>query len=1117
MATYVPNVGQYLPELKPFTPDYKFLSNVLTTRQTKYDTSYKQLNNAYSRILYSDLSRQDTQGARDQFVNDLQPTLEKISGLDLSLAQNVKAANAVFEPFYQNDLVMKDMVYTKNFKDNVRYAESLMYSNDDETKDKYWREGIEYMGMKMEDFKNASQEQALNMQLEQYVENPQLYKRSLAYLKEQGYDVEIDTISPDQNFIIKNKNGENITKLALADLQMKFLKDPLINKGYYTKSYVDSRNYANNQMEKGLASSVAQGITQYNTGKLEAYKMSNAAKVDMYDAKIEKYNEQLATVEKEMKGRTPKQGSSIDLAIKKLKNDLLAANMERELVYENVEKAVNLLNSGDEKMINDMGYSVEMQANMMHDLEAAALNYTNRTAKKTLKVNQAHLQTRKEMHDVKMAQVRFNNQLLLEEKKTEEYEKKMKIKKALFPDGEGTGKKTAKEKTNDVLNKILGPYLAQDATAKRIGVTKDISKENIMDLNKQNLQNTFNDAYEIQKSAYINYKTIQDANSEFNNMIKLPDGMSITGVQIPFKTDNDSNVYVNSDNFIKLLDNDDNKKAFENEVQNQLKQIDENELSEITPKSRAYSNAITKSNNKIKYGNKELEKLYQVAEHNLNNFNKINDINIPTVYQTKDGKAVELSLDEFRSQYLDEAIDKGYKVDLKRVGDTGVMLREYPVINEDKVQKVLDGEIPLYVDVDVNNIWHQKEKLVGGKYELSNEKRKKILNPELFDVQKGSIPENIFIKNKQLMNKLGIGRDYRKSNNIMGTSTNFYKVFNKELDDAGSGNTDLVKKLYQNQLEQLDKISKGDFMLPDDGAGVSASMNNTGYKFYSTFTGTDNLLENIGDLQIGFKSTTPLKNSHVDDPDRFKESITNAAALLYAIKQPSSTVSKVSVTGRDEDGFKKQPLNDDQAFNFLQTTIASYLDGSLKEGDNKYYTLEYFPANKLDNNSKYIITQTEKDNKDKVLYTNQVEVTVPKNIDNNPLLEENNPDGTYIDVMLDEASNSMKDDYGYGGSLVITKNGRVYNINPIMSFYDPLNDEVVEQSIINTSLIDFPTQYTNTTDLMKVREKYERMMLKNEDLVRQQQKQYQENYTKYKEKNKDGTWEDFINNYPYNR
>ena len=49
MATYVPNVSQYLPELKPFTPDYKFLSDVLQTRQSKYNTNYKQLNNAYSK------------------------------------------------------------------------------------------------------------------------------------------------------------------------------------------------------------------------------------------------------------------------------------------------------------------------------------------------------------------------------------------------------------------------------------------------------------------------------------------------------------------------------------------------------------------------------------------------------------------------------------------------------------------------------------------------------------------------------------------------------------------------------------------------------------------------------------------------------------------------------------------------------------------------------------------------------------------------------------------------------------------------------------------------------------------------------------------------------------
>lgn len=1113
MATYVPNVGQYLPELKPFTPDYKFLSDVLQTKQTKYNTNYQQLNNAYSRILYSDLSRMDTNEARDQFVNKLQPTLEKISGLDLSLAQNVRAAEAVFDPFYENDLIMKDMVYTKNYNNNLRYAESLMFSTDKEKNERYWAEGIEFMKMKMDDFKNASQEQAMRMGLEQYVENPRLYKRAMEYLKGQGYTVEYDTISPDQNFIVKDVNGKNITKSALADLQLQFGKDPLINKAYYTQSYVSSRKFAKNQMEQGFVTSIDEGITKYNVGKLEAYKLSNAAKVAAYDAQIDKYNEQLAIVEKEMKGRTPKPGGPIDLAIAELKNNLLGTTSQREIVLTNVEKATELLSSGNQELINSMGYNIEMQTNMMADLEQAALNYSQLTAKRTIKVNQAHLQTRKEQHEARMAKVKFNYDLLLKEKETTEYEKRLKIKNALDPDGG----KTQEEKTNDLLKKLLAPFLSEDPTSTRIGVTRDISEENIMDLNKRNVQRTFDEAYEIQKSAYINYKTIKDVNSKYNNMIKLPDGMAIKNVDMPFDTDANNNVYVNSDNFLKLLDDDNNKKAFEEEVQKQFKEIEEDKLSEIDPNSSTYRQQIRESNNKIKFGNKELEKLYEVAEHNLNNFIKLNDLNLPTAYQTKDGKAVELSLNEFKSQYLDEAIEKGYKIDLKRVGDTGVMLKEYPVIKEDKVQKVLEGKIPLYVDVDVNTIYHQKEKLIGGKYQLSNEKRKKILNPELFDVQKGSIPQNIFNKNKELMNKLGIGGYYRKSNNVMGTSVNFYKVFNKEVDDKDSGNTDLIKKLYQNQLEQLDKISKGDFSLPEGGAGISASLNNTGYKFYSTFTGSDDLLENIGDLQIGFKSVSALKQNHIKDPERYEESLINAASLLNAIKQPQSIVSKISATGRNEEGYKKAPLNSDQAFNLIQNTVASYLGGTLKEGENSYYTLEYLPANKLDKDSKYIITQTEKDNNKKDLYTNTIEVIVPKYIDRNPLLEENNPDGVYIDVMLDEVSNSMKDDYGYGGSLTITKNGSVYNINPVMTFYDPINDEVVEQSIINTNLIDFPTQYTDPTDVMKVREKYESTMLANEQLVRSQQKHYQEEFTKYQKKYKNGTWEDFINNYPYNK
>ena len=101
MATYVPGTPSYMPEFKPFTPDYKFLSSVLDTKTNRYNTNYKQLNDLYSKVVYAPLSREYTQDMRDQYTHGFSDNLEKISGLDLSLAQNVDAAKALFQPFFQ--------------------------------------------------------------------------------------------------------------------------------------------------------------------------------------------------------------------------------------------------------------------------------------------------------------------------------------------------------------------------------------------------------------------------------------------------------------------------------------------------------------------------------------------------------------------------------------------------------------------------------------------------------------------------------------------------------------------------------------------------------------------------------------------------------------------------------------------------------------------------------------------------------------------------------------------------------------------------------------------------------------------------------------------------------
>ena len=50
MATYLPGIKQYIPQLKTFTPDYKFLQDVLQKRQDRYTTNYNELNDLYGKV-----------------------------------------------------------------------------------------------------------------------------------------------------------------------------------------------------------------------------------------------------------------------------------------------------------------------------------------------------------------------------------------------------------------------------------------------------------------------------------------------------------------------------------------------------------------------------------------------------------------------------------------------------------------------------------------------------------------------------------------------------------------------------------------------------------------------------------------------------------------------------------------------------------------------------------------------------------------------------------------------------------------------------------------------------------------------------------------------------------
>ena len=86
MATYLQGVTDYIPQFNPSTR-FKFYGNVLQTKQTQYDTNWKALNKMYGQYFHADLTRDDNIKKKDEYLNNVEFQLKRVSQLDLSLEQ----------------------------------------------------------------------------------------------------------------------------------------------------------------------------------------------------------------------------------------------------------------------------------------------------------------------------------------------------------------------------------------------------------------------------------------------------------------------------------------------------------------------------------------------------------------------------------------------------------------------------------------------------------------------------------------------------------------------------------------------------------------------------------------------------------------------------------------------------------------------------------------------------------------------------------------------------------------------------------------------------------------------------------------------------------------------
>lgn len=244
MATYLQGVTDYIPQFQPFQPDLNFYANVMQTKQNEYDSNYKALNNLYGQYFYSDLTHGDNLKKKDELLKTIDFNLKRVSGLDLSLEQNVDQATQVFKPFYQDKHLMKDMAWTKNKNRQKEYGIGLKNNRDEKLRAQYWDDAIRAIDYRTEEFKNASLDDTMNFDNVSYTPYVNIIEKAQKIAKDAGFaDVEKVDMTPDGRFMVKTKGGLNVVEDLSKLLEAQFTSDPAVIDVYKTKAYVNRKDY----------------------------------------------------------------------------------------------------------------------------------------------------------------------------------------------------------------------------------------------------------------------------------------------------------------------------------------------------------------------------------------------------------------------------------------------------------------------------------------------------------------------------------------------------------------------------------------------------------------------------------------------------------------------------------------------------------------------------------------------------------------------------------------------------------------------------------------------------------------------------------------------------------
>lgn len=436
MATYIKGEKNFYPDIKPFTPDYKFLSATLDARQAKYNAGWKAQNDLYNKVVYSPLTNPNSLEYQRQYAEKLGPSLEKISGMDLSLEQNVQTAKSAFAPFFEDDEVVYDMVWTGAYNDAIKKYQELASSNNQETRELANSEvSLRKLEIDRRKFMEAGRGELQSQPLPELILDADLVQNAQKYLSalDPGLTISMpipnmkDTgkvdgkgnpiLMEDKNFIITQKNGSLVEGPAYEQIMSALIDDPRVQKFYNAKSYVQAYDFAETMVGKGVFATEQEGLNAWASEQISRIENKNLEYQTKKEYELRKQNEVNVNWDNYASNHGVVSGSYDEKIMNQNISDAERMKIDLDRLFKINQFAAS--SDPDDEALFNKAMALLSNYNIDTDVRAAARQFSMREMEVTQEQNNFELENLKYKHDWNLQIKKFQLQELADFKKFE--------------------------------------------------------------------------------------------------------------------------------------------------------------------------------------------------------------------------------------------------------------------------------------------------------------------------------------------------------------------------------------------------------------------------------------------------------------------------------------------------------------------------------------------------------------------------------------------------------------------------------------------------------------------------------------------------------------------------